>query len=267
MEKVFDLHFEIGSLACTVVGISPYQTQSADRSYYEHRHHHFELLCVAQGSCTYQCGRETVAMDPGRMLLFPPQHYHKELVSSPDCVRMSLSFQLSRPADSTDRESGLFYEAFARISQPILIEQRELSKKVLSQISDIAGVQRPDLMQRERLKAACHSFLLTLYGLLPAQSSQESGEKPTAPPSIAYVIDNYFALHFSAKGSQEELAAHLHVSPRQLQRLLLRHFTSINKSTPSSSPIRSISPSRSRKFLSRMATPFSCRKRAASGIW
>ncbi len=224
MEKIFNLHFHIGNNDCTLISILPYQKKIPEyTAYYEHNHHCFEIQCVKQGQATYQYEKNTVTIDNTALLLLPPKTYHKLTFSTPDCIQMSLSFQLNKAMKSSNEENTFFY-AFQRIHQPILIKQNNLLKETLSQISTLADMHTLDFLSREKLKVISNGFLLHLFETLPMQTQHKTNNKGTTSPSIEYVIDNYFAMHFSAKESKEELASLLHLSHRQLQRLLIRHY-------------------------------------------
>lgn len=224
MEKIYNSLFNIGSILCTLVSVRPYEKITVTNSpYYEHNHHYFEIHSVTQGQCTYQCGKNTVTIDNTNLFLLPPQIYHKT-ISSEDCVRMCLSFQLKNGTVQSSENNAFFHDTFRNIHHPVLLDQCQSLKDTLFEISNYAQMDETDFLVREKLKVACNGFLLSLFETLTKEDHRNTDGNYTASPSTEYVIDNFFATHFMSRGAKEELASILHVSPRQLHRLLTNHY-------------------------------------------
>lgn len=225
MEHIYNSVFNIGSTVCTLVSVRPYQQIIVTNStYYEHNHHYFEIHSVKQGQCTYQCGGNTLTIDSTNLLLLPPKLYHKAISSSDDCVRMCLSFQMKNNSGQNAENNAFFYDTFGSIHYPILLEHCQPLKDTLFEISDFAQMDEADFLVREKLKVSCNSLLLSLFESLAKEDHRNTAGNYTAAPSKEYVIDTFFATHFMSRGAKEELAALLHVSPRQLHRLLTNHY-------------------------------------------
>jgi len=221
VETICNLQFQIGSTLCTLISITPCHFFRADgKSYYDHNHHHFEIHMVTQGWCQYQCGGKTVMLDDAELLLLPPGAYHKTILSE-NCIRMCLSFQLH---SSADRKVDMFFRTFRSVHQPVLVKKNQSVRNLLPEISRLADENAPGFLPREKLKVFCNGFLLSLFEVLADDACGVTDGVQTAAPSTEYIIDNFFATHFTAASAKEELAKVLHLSSRQLHRLLRERY-------------------------------------------
>ena len=222
METVYNLHFDIGNIRCSLVSANPFHRFSTLAStHYEHSHHHFELHFVRDGTCAFLCGGTTVKVDPSDLLLLPPKLYHKLIWVDSSCTKLCLSFSVLRSEQESNADDRRFYEAFYKNNQPAVISGSPALAEKLIEINRLLEAPKSFLV-REQLRVACNSFLLLLYVLLSEE--KESAAVYDTIPTDEYIIDNFFALNFMSNSSKELLAEKIHVSPRQLQRILKNKY-------------------------------------------
>lgn len=222
METVFNLHFDIGNIRCSLVSANPfYRFSTLTSAHYEHSHHHFELHFVQEGSCAFLCDGAAVTVSPSELLLLPPKLYHKVDRIGGSCSKLCLSFSILRDERETNADDDRFYEAFYRNRQPVVLSGSPALTEKLSEINRLLEAPK-SFLTREQLRVACNSFLLLLYICLSEE--KESAAVYDTSPTDEYIIDNFFALNFMSNSSKELLAEKIHVSPRQLQRILKNKY-------------------------------------------
>jgi AraC-like DNA-binding protein len=224
-EKAINSHFHIGNILCTLITVLPFQHfTSTGRKYYEHHHHHFELHIVKQGECSFLCNNHTVSIDSTKILLLPLQIYHKEVHSTHDCQRMSLSFNLKLEPNSNDRESLFYYNAFHKMHQPVLVSNTLALKNLFDTISSLTDAEDRSFLEQEKMRTACHAVLIELFDAIADKEQLIAAERQAPTLPLEYTIDNFFANHYMDSSAKEKLAELLHVSTRQLHRILMDHY-------------------------------------------
>lgn len=224
-ENVINLDIKMGNILCTLISVLPFHNNaSVQRNYYEHHHHHFEVHVARTGECTFLCNNQPVTVNNSGILLIPPQLYHKEIHSSSTCERMTLSFNLKLNQESNGPESAFYYEAFQRLHCPLKIDCSIMLRRRLSVISALADAEKRSFIEQERIRAACHYVLIELFDAVADKAKLTAAERQTITLPIEYTIDNFFAQNYMDNSAKEKLAAQLHVSTRQLHRILMDHY-------------------------------------------
>ena len=220
----YDLDFFIGSVTCMLVELQP--DNSVERrqgKYYEHYHPCFEFHYIERGESSYLCGNKTTEASTGTLLIIPPRMYHKELSSSVDARKMTLTIDISRPSKAAEADCD-FYNAFSGggvLSVSVkdsLLEEELLKLKRLSMTGD------SDFITREKMRALAHTFTVDLYHLLSKEAPSKTELSKDAAITREYEIDTFMALNFMSNSSRDELAEKLHVSPRQLHRIIKKSY-------------------------------------------
>lgn len=223
-ENVINLDIKMGNILCTLISVLPYHAnESVRKKYFEHHHHYFEVHIARTGEYTFLCNNQPLTANSTDILLIPPQLYHKVIHSSNDCERMNLSFNLKLNQDNNNPESTFYYEAFERLHTPLKINFSASLKRRLSTISALASVKERSFIEQERMRAACHNVLIELFDVVADKAKLTAVEHQTTLP-IEYIIDNFFAQNYMDNSAKEKLASQLHVSTRQLHRILMEHY-------------------------------------------
>ncbi len=225
MEKVYNIGFQIGEIPCVLVSVNPdNHTFEENVAYYDHCHHYFEIHYVLQGSCSFLCEQTLVSLESGELLLIPAQMYHRKTYDSDGFQEMSIAVELSAPVASTNVSDSFFYDCFEQISQPLHFRPSTEMVQFLGQIREYAQTTDSDFIVREKLKISCNSFLLSLFTYLYQGQCRADQGSYHSFPSQKYVINNFFAMHYMSNAAKEALSQELHISTRQLHRIMQKTY-------------------------------------------
>lgn len=200
--------------------------QNSKYTTFPHRHPGFEIHGVTAGTCRVKCSGETYTLDPHTALLLPPEIYHNVADDPLSTERISMCFSLDMPEDRKQKDkSQSFYRAFG-CAAPLLLPLRnpelsQLLKKMKALLQDPNG----DPYGGEKLLTLFCQFLLELAGQL------EQGKSTLSPPSagdsaegVDFLIDTFLATNFMHNDAMPRMAQQLHVSTRQLHRIIREHY-------------------------------------------
>jgi len=162
--------------------------------------------------------------DNSKLLLLPLQIYHKEIRSTSDCERMSLSFDLKLFDGYSDKESRFYYDVFQKLRNPVLIDCTQNLKSQLEHISLLVAKENRTFLEQEKMRVAAHSVLIELLDAIADKSTITGSAWQKQAFPLEYTIDNFFAHHYMDSSANKQLAALLHVSTRQLHRILMEHY-------------------------------------------
>ena len=198
----------------------------SQKNYYQHQHPGFEIHCVTAGNCQVKCSSKIYGLDPNTVLLLPPEVYHNVTDTEKDTVHISICFSLDKPEDTKPgSKTDTFYRTFDQTA-PLLLpshdaEIRHILQKMEAHLQD----SEDDPYRKEKLLTFFCEFLLELAGFMgkgktaePVAPVNESGE------DIDFMIDNFLALNFMHNDAMPRIAEQLHVSTRQLHRIIKQHY-------------------------------------------
>lgn len=224
MDYVYNIGFHIGEIPCMLVSVNPNNdTLRKTFSYYDHCHHYLELHYVLEGTCSLLCAQELVNVKQGELLLIPPNMYHRETYVSDGCKKMSVSLNLSPPAIPAGGADTRFYDCFAKMSRPLCFQSEAEMEQYLGQIRTYAQ-EDDNYIIREKLKLCGNGLLLSLYEHLSRGQCFRAEDSYRSIPSREYVINNFFAKNYMSGAAKEELAQMLHISTRQLHRIMQKMY-------------------------------------------
>ena len=223
MSRHYELNFEIGKVGCTLITVQPNNApEKLEGLYFEHYHPCFELHFVERGESRFIIGSSEISLLENDLLLIPPRLYHREIFTSQDNVKMSLTVAISPPCSDMEKGDLQFYSAFNWDKETIVNINNCLPKELLLKIKSLAE-KDATYVNRERARLLCASLLIELYELV--STDKENREKLREPRfSEEYVIDTFIALNFKSNSLKEELAKSLNVSPRQLHRIITEKY-------------------------------------------
>jgi len=218
----YELGFSIGSISCLLIGIQPDSAASLSPvTYYDHYHHSIEFHYIESGECEFSFGKEILKAEAGELLIIPPHSYHKEISSSEDISKMSMTVSLTPPENAASQGNQAFYSAFDKDAPTLLkIKDTNLETRILAMRKRARS--RMNYMNREWMRADCAAFLLELFEYMTPGGVDEDEEESFY--SREAIVNNFFAGNFMCASSKNELASQLYISPRQLHRVLKKSY-------------------------------------------
>ncbi len=226
MQKLsFD--FPIGSMLCHTEKLSPSQYWSEhtdDHLLFQHEHPVVEIHCLTAGECTMMCGRTSYHLQSGQLFLVPPKLYHHISMASQDLCEVIWQFSIRAPQSAKAQNELRLFRAFYT-TEPILLDAQNCSwQMTLEQIRSISASERDDFLLQEKLRALSALFLLELYQSIRHDTVRVPEKKQVEQPSVCCMIDNFFGITAGKDCTSENLAKRLHVSTRQLNRIIHKYY-------------------------------------------
>ena len=178
-----------------------------------HSNAQWELHFVLEGSCRVDLEDRSLALHAGQALLIRPGQYHRPRALPGAFGRLSLAFF---------GEKGTLAEQLVGCCPGTLLLEPDASQlRLARELLQEFGTNRP-------FRQACLEGMLTqfLVGILRRVGICEEGSTGNATDTrqITSLIDAYFEAHFSDAAGEAELAARLHMSRRQLLRIMQEHY-------------------------------------------
>ncbi len=177
---------------------------------YRHCHAKHEAHIILSGECGMDVGDVSLRLCAGDVLLIAPGQYHCTTDASEDFSHYVLSFLLkdSPPASH-----------FAERTTPFSIGQ--MPPYTLSLCHHAHTEMIGDQMFRTEALLAQYTMLLceTCRAVLTSADSEIRTASKTIDARFI-LIDNYFEAHLTKESSVEQMAEELHLSPRQISRIL-----------------------------------------------
>lgn len=191
---------------------------------YQHSHTSFELHYLVQGSCCLHCENQQRELKDGELVLLPPNLPHQFDKLSEDFYQFNLSFRILPPdKQCSDVQMMDIYDTFLRRELTILDLQeesyRELRSALQQMIEFLPRLNDGSFLHRTKLSALSLLVVMSIYEAFSVRSAYVSGEERIME-SQNYQIDHFFNMNFNGKGTREELAKQLNVSPRHITRIL-----------------------------------------------
>ena len=184
-----------------------------------HHHTFFETHFVLQGQQAYQLsdGRELVAGE-GEVIMLPPMSSHRGLWKSEDMCKVAFAFSIER-SDPTVRSELLncfSMEAAVYTVSDILPSLIALLMKEV--------VQQQKFCQ-EMLSSLLYQMVLAYARLSPAMSDKrEETMQDRAVDGRVGEITRYIEEHMTEAIQVNDIAEHIHISPKQINRILQREM-------------------------------------------
>lgn len=225
IHHTFDCH--IGSLLCEVADFNVIleRPEAKPTLLSTHQHPSWELFCVFGGHLMLTIGPHTYRVEAGQLLLLPPATYHYMASSSPDFDGMAILFSLTRaknvPVTAKDQ---LLLDLFQPSSPVLRLPISFALAQSLDLLRRTALDDPSSLMHTERL---CHLYSLALLDLFdhlnPDHPSSPAPAKANEIPYL-HLIDDFFSQTYNRHATRQMLADQLHISVRQLNRILKKHY-------------------------------------------
>lgn len=189
-----------------------------------HRHAHIELQYALRGQGTFCTQSGSEPFSAGQLILIPPRTSHQVMAEQSGLHRLTIALRLLYPTGgSRTEETRRFYAAFHG-SQPVTLSVKPGSelRHILNAMLDMVSNKKPDPPTQERLRCYCTLLLLNLYRQMP--DPEPDRLLPPAVGQQALFIDDFLHNYIDRKNLAALLANTLHVSPRQLNRIVQNTF-------------------------------------------
>lgn len=220
----YELEFKIGEECCVLLDIQSGGVLKRAGKYYEHYHPCFEFHYVTEGEVVYLCQGNVLTLRCGDLLIIPPRMYHKA-ISSPSKGK-KISFALDIPISGTtlDTKKKYLCDVFSCDRAMSVSLGDGLVKDEIMRLSELASIKDQGYVEREKIRAAAHSFTVNLYDFLSEEAHRVNDVQNDSDLSREYEIDTFMALNFTSGATMEALAEQLHVSVRQAHRIIKKSY-------------------------------------------
>lgn len=174
-----------------------------------HCHPTYEIHIILSGHCQVEAGENRYAMEKGTGLLIPPGTYHQPLSYSGDFYRFTMTVSPNHNLRAFSGGCTLF-SAGGEIPGlcRALVEENTSAK----------------LYKAERIQGLMTLLSVALLRQLQVPSGQSAKRPPATELARFAVIDDFFEKQFAHGPKEEDLAQQLHLSKRQLARVLEKHY-------------------------------------------
>ncbi len=218
------LDFLVGKLSCRIISIQVNNRTEEGSRYYDHNHFCTELHWVETGSCDYICDKTRYHINAGQLIIIPPRRYHREANISKNFKKLSILVDISTAKEKPNALEDCFINTFRPGEVKILpIDSTELME-IRNRICWLIARAETDSLSMERLRIACNSFFVELLYQISGDSLVKNDNNLQNGFSEDVVLENHIALHFMPGASFSTLAEQLHVSPRQLHRIITQKY-------------------------------------------
>jgi len=183
---------------------------NADR----HSHAEYELHIVLQGVAQMDVEDRHYSLKEQQAMLIAPGQYHLPRALPGSFERFSLSFSVSEgPLLDCLRRQIPSCRVFS-----ISSEMESICRGIFAECACKAAFWQT--LQTAQLSA----LIVHLFRLLHLDSNAQPVHAKSDEPVRTDLIDNYFEQHFTKKAGLSDLAATLHLSKRQVTRVLLDSY-------------------------------------------
>ena len=177
-----------------------------------HSNADYELHLVLSGTCSVEVGDHTYDLMPGHAIVIAPGQYHKPKVTSPVFQRLSIPFVLSKGSLAGAIENAIYPCTVVRLSNQML----SLAQQIFEEY------RTSDPFHIDMLRSLLGQLMISLMRQLNLPASDSA--QLSSSSWYTDIIDDFFECHMADYGSETMLAQQLHVSQRQLSRILHTHY-------------------------------------------
>ena len=174
-----------------------------------HSNADFELHIILKGSCDLEVDDRSFSMEAGRAVIIAPGAYHLPTPQKGPFERFTMSFAL---------EAGAVMERLRQTE--VFSVTKEMDRLCRDIFRETAGTSP---YRREMLQALTTQLMICTLRTLGIQA-------PSAAPTtragreVIQQLDDFFELHMADDVGAEVLAEQLHLSRRQLARILQKTY-------------------------------------------
>lgn len=202
------------------------QRAEVEKNYYQHRHPCFEMHYIAAGKSQAFCENKTYTLHSGTALIIPPGTYHDLADGDNGSTRISISFDINKPGTlKQESKADMFSRVFYRIVPTCVDLQNTEAMQILQKMEAILSGDLDGLYQRDKLLALCSSLLLEIADLVTVDKTVSAAQFITGDtPDAAFKIDGFLGRNFMYNNAMPRMAEELHISTRQLHRMIQKNY-------------------------------------------
>ena len=179
-----------------------------------HCNANYELHIILKGACELDVASKTHVLEAGNAIIIAPNEYHMPHVTTQEFLRLSITFSLSEHHLSKALRQAIPTSRIFALPQELL----QLSHHILNELSGAHP------FSENLLPALLTNLMISVLRVLGVCDSSGNSAKKAPSDWRTDVIDTFFEDNMACYGTEEQLAAALHISKRQLARVLLEHY-------------------------------------------
>lgn len=179
-----------------------------------HCNANYELHIILKGACKLDVTSKVYTLEAGNAIVIAPNEYHMPHVISSDFLRLSIPFSLSEHHLSKALRQAIPTSKIFPLTDVL----SRLSVLILEELS---GTQP---FSQDLLPALLNQLMITIFRELGVCDSSGNSTAKAPADWRTDVIDTFFEDNMACYGTEDQLAAALHISKRQLARVLLEHY-------------------------------------------
>lgn len=189
-------------------------SQSADYSVGRHSNMEYELFVMLEGHCKMDVEAQSYEMGVGDALIVAPTKFHCPGESSSDASYLIFPFVL------TDTKAAREFNL-----KVIPCKKLAFSNKTIELCRNIHDeAKQQNLFWQDTVEAMYVQLAIELLRSVLPSEPQKDFEDTAVQVGRFGIIDCFFEEHCKNHGTAQMLAQELHISPRQLNRVLLTHY-------------------------------------------
>ena len=170
----------------------------------------YELHIILRGNCRLEVEDQLLTLKDTQAILIAPGQYHHPKTTSVDFERLFVHFTPSKGTLRTALRKHIPVQKAFPVTPDILQICRSIARE------STAGNEH----QQEMIQALLTQLMLHTDRLLQLTKTPSTGTDPHKEDSRISQIDNFFEDNFHCHAGRARLAKQLHLSERQLLRLL-----------------------------------------------
>ena len=179
-----------------------------------HCNANYELHIILAGTCDLDVSSKTHKLAANQAIVIAPGEYHMPHVTSEEFLRVSIPFSLSEQHLSKALRQAVPTSIVFDLTPQI----RQLSTQIMEELSETKA------FSADLIPALLTTLMIALFRCLNVCDSSGNSAAKAPVDWRTDVIDTFFEDNMACYGTEEQLAAQLHLSKRQLARVLLEHY-------------------------------------------
>lgn len=214
MERGKDtLLLQLGTEQLQLIGLDKLARTQTHWEEKRHCNAQWELHLILEGACRVDLEESVCRLSAGEALLIPPGQYHRPQHAAGAFRRLSLVFRV--------RKGLLWQQLVAACPDSRVLEPGEQLLQLAQAITRESAGKHP--FQQTCLEAMLTQYIVGILRILEIREQPET-EKISDSSRITDRIDAYFEANFTKNAGEQVLAELLHISRRQLVRILQANY-------------------------------------------
>lgn len=225
MLKYVEIDFCVGKVKCKLVNLNTdNDVYDEEKRYYQHRHQGFELHYAENGFYRVSNSENSFNIYNGQLLMVSPKTYHQIIPGTGKSSKISLLVEIMPPeTDECDMNDIKFYQGFQRDDFVVLdIGNTEIKDNLVSIRNKAEGEMH--YLKREKIRTLITILLINIFEQFFIEKNTKMNVKDSKLRSDEEILDDFFAFYFMSNSSNHDLADRLHVSTRQLHRIIKKSY-------------------------------------------